>query len=314
MVRAHRGCLLIWNLPRHWADQPEETAETLQDILPAPVCKDICCIQVGPNQLHRALGGLLTHLYAKIWMTTDQLEPSVYGEITAIVLGGVSVACQLYGAYSQAWTPLYPTDARLRLLHEPIYSTGQSTGNGDRGDQLPTTITSMWSDTDIFQAHLAGGDRIVLTTWPYNQELPPQCNLPGAVQAGTIWDYAVMCRNQMWTAEAMYEHISDVHQRVASMPTNRWVGKHYRIATQQDRPAGKFPGHKAFIPTHVGQTLTGISPPLWLWEDDEKLAGSWCHLATTYIGLCHESTLHTNEVSTGLVQIATLGCTAGGHQ
>ena len=166
MVRAHCGCLLIWNLPRHWADQPGEAAETLQEILPAPVREGICCIQVGPNQLHRAMGGLLTHLYAKIWMTTDQLEPSVYSEITAIVLGGVSVACQLYGAYSQAWTPVYPTDVRRRLAHEPICSTRQNTGKGAHSDQLPTTITSMWSDTDIFQAHLAHGDRIVLTTWP----------------------------------------------------------------------------------------------------------------------------------------------------
>ena len=310
----HRGCLLIGNLPRHWADEPEETVETLQEILPAPIRQNLCCIQVDPDQLHKAPGGLLTHLYVKIWMTTDQLEASVYSEITAIILGGVNVAYQLYGVYCQTWTPLYPTGAGLKLRHESVHSTEQNAGGSVHGDQLPTTITSMWSDTDIFQAHLNSDDRIVLTTCPYNQKLSPQCSLPEAVQAGTVWDYAVMCRGQMWTAKATCEHISDVHQRVASMPTNRWVGKHYRIATRQNRPAGKFPGHKAFIPTYIGQTLTGISPPLWVWEDNGKLAGSWCHLATTYIGLCHESTLHTNEVYTGLVQISTLGCTGGEHR
>ena len=173
MARMHRGCLLIGNLPRHWADEPEETVETLQEILPAPIRQNLCCIQVDPDQLHKAPGGLLTHLYVKIWMTTDQLEASVYSEITAIILGGVSVACQLYGAYCQTWTPLYPTGAGFKLRHESVHSTGRNAGGSVHGDQLPTTITSMWSDTDIFQAHLNSDDRIVLTTCPYNQKLSP---------------------------------------------------------------------------------------------------------------------------------------------
>ena len=169
----HRGCLLIGNLPRHWADEPEETVETLQEILPAPIRQNLCCIQVDPDQLHKAPGGLLTHLYVKIWMTTDRLEASAYSELTAIILGGVTVAYQLYGVYCQTWTPLCPTGAELKLRDKSEHSTVQDAGGSVHGDQLPTTITPMWSDTDIFQAHLNSDDRIVLTTCPYNQKLSP---------------------------------------------------------------------------------------------------------------------------------------------
>ena len=95
MARTHRGCLLIGNLTRHWGNEPEETTETLQDILPALVRKQVCCIQVNPDQVHRGQGGLLTHLYVKVWMKTNQLEASAYNETTTIILGGVNVAFQL---------------------------------------------------------------------------------------------------------------------------------------------------------------------------------------------------------------------------
>ena len=247
-------------------------------------------------------------------MTTNQLEADAYSKITTTILGGVNVTHQLYGVYCHTWAPLDPRGAGLRLRDQSGHDAVQDTGGNVHGDQLPTTITSMWADKDIFQALLHSDDYIVLTTHPHNEKLASQSILLEAIQVGTIWDYAVMCRGQTWVAKATCEHISDVHQKVASMPTNRWVGKHYKVTTRQNRPGLTIPGHKAFIPTHIGQVLTSISPPLWVWEDDRKLAGSWCHLATTYIGLCHESTLHTNEVYTGLVQISTLGCTGGERQ
>ena len=57
MAKVHRGCLLIGNLPRHWADEPEKATKTLQQISPAPILQNLCCIQVSPDQVHKALGG-----------------------------------------------------------------------------------------------------------------------------------------------------------------------------------------------------------------------------------------------------------------
>ena len=108
----------------------------------------------------------------------------------------MNVTHQLYGVYCQTWTPLDPRGAELKLRDQSEHGTVQNTGGNVHGDQLPTTIPSMWADKDIFQALLHGDDHIVLTTHPHNEKLSSQSILPEAIQVGTIWDYAVMCRGQ----------------------------------------------------------------------------------------------------------------------
>ena len=184
MAKMHRGCLLIGNLPRHWADEPEKTAKTLQQILPAPILQNLCCIQVSPDQVHKALVGLLAYLYVKIWMRTNQLEASTYSRITTTILGGVNVTHQLYAVYCQTWTPLDPRGAELKLRDQSEHGTVQNTGGNVHGDQLPTTIPSMWADKDIFQALLHGDDHIVLTTHPTTKS----CRLRASYRKQSRWE------------------------------------------------------------------------------------------------------------------------------
>ena len=117
-------------------------------------------------------------------MTTNRLEADAYSKITTTILGGVKVTHQLYGVYCHTWAPLDPSGAELRLRDQSGHDAVQDTGGNVHGDQLPTTITSMWADKDIFQALLHSDDYIVLTTHPHNEKLASQSILLEAIQVG----------------------------------------------------------------------------------------------------------------------------------
>ena len=86
------------------------------------------------------------------------------------------------------------------------------------------------------------------------------------------------------------------------------MGAHYRVDRPQRMAGHTLTRHRAFITTHADQLITGVSPPIWVWENQQKLLGAWCHVATTYVDYWEGFGPETTEVSTGLVLISTLGC------
>ena len=160
----------------------------------------------------------------------------------------------------------------------------------------------------FIQAVLLNRAKVLLTTYPHNRSVPLDIQPSAYVVMGTMWDYSVACKAQIWAAKAQCEDISDVHDSITTMPIKKWIGTQYRVDRPQKAHKCSMANHDAFIPTQSNQVLTGVPPPLWVWGDAQKLAGAWCHIATTYVDYWEASNLDTTKICTGLVLISTLGC------
>jgi hypothetical protein len=64
--------------------------------------------------------------------------------------------------------------------------------------------------------------------------------------------------------------------------------------------------HKAFLEIAYGDTITAVSPPVFIWADLMRLTGTWCILATTYNTEPGNSLIMVQIEHTGLVPMAAL--------
>ena len=62
----------------------------------------------------------------------------------------------------------------------------------------------------------------------------------------------------------------------------------------------------AFLPLAIGQVVTTISPPLFVWADARCITGAWCVLATAYSEEAQSCIAMVDITAAGLVPMAAL--------
>ena len=111
--------------------------------------------------------------------------------------------------------------------------------------------------------------------------------------------------NTAWLAQSEKLQASSVHNWLREISTDAWYGGHYTVKDAGDSTVPSFTSacHTAFLPIAIGEVVTTISPPLFVWADVRRLTGGWCVLATTCI---KDSTSNVDITTTGLVPLAAL--------
>ena len=94
-------------------------------------------------------------------------------------------------------------------------------------------------------------------------------------------------------------------KNMREISADAWYGGHYTVKDAGDSTVPSFTSacHTAFLPIAIGEVVTTISPPLFVWADVRRLTGAWCALATTYIEGC---ITNVNLTTAGLVPLAAL--------
>ena len=64
--------------------------------------------------------------------------------------------------------------------------------------------------------------------------------------------------------------------------------------------------HPVFWGEQVGQRLTIVLTPIWMWADDTRMTGAWCLLVTTYVDDMDTPDMQNIKTHTGLVLVSTL--------
>ena len=82
----------------------------------------------------------------------------------------------------------------------------------------------------------------------------------------------------------------------------------YTVKDAGDSTAPSFTSacHTAFLPIAIGEVVTTISPPLFVWADARCLKGAWCVLATTYNDDAQSCITMADITAAGLVPTAAL--------
>ena len=104
------------------------------------------------------------------------------------------------------------------------------------------------------------------------------------IALGRVWDYYMQAPNTAWLAESEKLPASSVQIWLCQISTDAWYGGQYAVKDAGDSTVPSFTSvcHTAFLPLAIGQVVTTISPPLFVWADGRCLTGAWCVLATTY--------------------------------
>ena len=123
-----------------------------------------------------------------------------------------------------------------------------------------------------------------------------------------MWDYYGQHKNFTWLSPPGISTAGDVHRWLHDIPEDPWIGKEHKIWNPDALQLSCFTHskHKAFLYIAYGDTVTAVSPPVFIWANLMRLTGTWCILATTYNTQPGNSLIMVQIEHTGLVPIAAL--------
>jgi hypothetical protein len=185
-------------------------------------------------------------------------------------------------------------------------ATAQDPGHGQLSlaqlsqnfDQGPLYQGALVEDSD---------SRVLLTTYRTRNFPDIDIKVP-TCPVGTMWDYYGQHKNFTWLAPPGISTAGDVQRWLHALPEDPWIGKEHKIWNPDALQLSCFTHskHKAFLDIAYGDTVTAVSPPVFIWANLMRLTGTWCILATTYNTQPGNSLIMVQIEHTGLVPIAAL--------
>ena len=165
-----------------------------------------------------------------------------------------------------------------------------------------------WDDQDTFQAILQRGDKVLLTTYHHDAHDWLETRQVRHPNTGTMLDYHTMPTCEVWIAEPTQTTALQAQEWLWQARRGAWIGAQWIVVDPnnvQVRGADR-EGHRAFLSIQGGQQLTALSPPIWTWTDDTRMAGLWCLMMCTYHTNTSRAIAMTAPVSAGLVPMSTI--------
>ena len=88
----------------------------------------------------------------------------------------------------------------------------------------------------------------------------------------------------MWLVAHHAMPAYELQQKLWTLQKSPWVGQQYRIAGPMNAHIRKahHSYHTAYLKTNAGDSVTCLSPPIWVDLHETPLAGEWCMLGTHY--------------------------------
>ena len=174
--------------------------------------------------------------------------------------------------------------------------------------QAPVRVEQRYGGSTSYQAVLLEENQILLSTHDATEDLRVlQIDIPN-LPMGTIWDYTDRARGRLWRAMQTETTAGQALQMLHQVGNDHWIGKTYTVINPASEHITGFTSeeHRVFLNLHVGQLVTAISPPVFIWASTRRLTGAWCTIATTYHGDTTQYMVMTHRVQTGAVPLAAL--------
>ena len=146
----------------------------------------------------------------------------------------------------------------------------------------------------------------MLVTATYDKDYINRHLIPAvaSLEEGSMWDITqpgttivLTQRNRAVTAQ-IYDWVSR-HRH------DPWRGIEAIVARDLNDPNA----HEALLPTTIGQHITILGPPIWVWADANLVNGGYALPATTFNN--HNTHQHSDHCLLGLVPLASLLTTPG---
>ena len=200
---------------------------------------------------------------------------------------GLAIACSSHEKKKADATAQDPGHGQLSLA--------QLSQNFDQG---PLYQGALVEDSD---------SRVLLTTYRTRNFPDIDIKVP-TCPVGTMWDYYGQHKNFTWLAPPGISTAGDAQRWLHALPEDPWIGKEHKIWNPDALQLSCFTHskHKAFLDIAYGDTVTAVSPPVFIWANLMRLTGTWCILATTYNTQPGNSLIMVQIEHTGLVPIAAL--------
>ena len=101
-----------------------------------------------------------------------------------------------------------------------------------------------------------------------------QVKIP-SVPLGSVWDYYMQDPNTAWLAQSEKLPAISVRSWLFQISTDAWYGGQYTVKDAGDSTVPSFmcACHTAFLPIAIGEVVTTISPPRFVWADVRRLTG-----------------------------------------
>ena len=169
----------------------------------------------------------------------------------------------------------------------------------------PTTLRRfLQSHQDFRRASLFGillPNPWLLVTATHDRDFINRHLIPATatIEEGSIWDITqpdativLTQRNRAVTTK--------IYDWVARHRDDPWRGLEAIVARDLNDPSA----HEALLPTTIGQYITILGPPIWVWADTDLVNGGYALPATTFN--THNLQQHSVHCLLGLVPLANL--------
>ena len=112
----------------------------------------------------------------------------------------------------------------------------------------------------------------------------------------------------MWVARAQHATSWVVQEWIFSIGRDIWIGTPYVAKNPENTQLHRatHTNHHAFLQLRKGQRIAAISPPIWVWADQSRLAGLWFIAATTYNWDPDDNIFRNSDVRAGLVPMSII--------
>ena len=109
-----------------------------------------------------------------------------------------------------------------------------------------------------------------------DEDIVPAVPAAHALHEGSVWDLADPAATIVFTRRS----------RTTTLDLHDWVQRHTNDPWRGVEPAVLFGttaehDHEAPLPVHVGQRITILGSPIWLWSTTDMVAGEYAVPATT---------------------------------
>jgi hypothetical protein len=106
--------------------------------------------------------------------------------------------------------------------------------------------------------------------------------IANSITEGSVWDLASPSM-RTWTTQRNRTPYSQIHNWLTLNTNTPWAG----IQATAQQPFQPNPYHDAYLPVSVGQRVTILAPPFWIWRDWDLLAGTYMVPVTTFHTTAH---------------------------